>query len=227
MNLLVVDTDSRTSDFLKSGLKAEGYCVDTARSGKEALLLASTLTYQLMILDTLLSDGDGRDVIRRLRASDNAIRVLILSASDSVEEKVSCLRLGADDYVTKPFAFSEIAARTDALLRRAESYRSAPPRLVVDDLIVDRETHEVTRAGRKIALTATEFSLLEFLASNPGKPFSRARILERVWGYDADPLTNIVEVYISHLRRKVDADHAAKLIRTIRAVGYTVAAGSD
>ena len=124
MNLLVVDTDSRTSDFLKSGLKAEGYCVDTAHSGKEALLLASTLTYQLMILDILLADVDGRDVIRRLRATDNAIRVLILSASDSLQDKVNCLQLGADDYVTKPFSFSEIAARTNALLRRVGDYHA-------------------------------------------------------------------------------------------------------
>ena len=222
MNLLVVDTDSRTSDFLKSGLKAEGYCVDTAHSGKEALLLASTLTYQLMILDILLADVDGRDVIRRLRATDNAIRVLILSASDSVQDKVSCLRLGADDYVTKPFSFSEIAARTNALLRRAGDYHAQSPRLVVGDLAIDREAHTVTRAGKRITLTATEFSLLEFLATTPGRPFSRARILEHVWGYDSDPLTNIVEVYISHLRRKIDAGHSVKLIRNVRTVGYTV-----
>lgn len=224
MQILIVEDDSRIADFIKRGLEAEGYRVEVARTGQEGLKLAVASTPQLMVLDLMLPDVDGREICRRLRNANNAIPILMLTALDSLEDKVTGLRLGADDYLTKPFSFAELVARVEALLRRPNDYRHETPQITVADLSLDRDTHDVTRAGRIIELTAKEFALLDLLASAPNKPFSRARILEHVWGYDSDPLTNIVEVYIRHLRRKIDEGHDWKLIQTMRGVGYKISA---
>lgn len=224
MHILIVEDESRIADFVKRGLEAEGYRVEVARTGQDGLKLAATSNSQLMVLDLMLPDIDGREICRRLRQANNAIPILMLTALDSLEDRVSGLKLGADDYLTKPFSFAELVARIEALLRRSNDYRHDKPKIAVADLSLDRETHAVTRGGRTIELTAKEFALLDLLASAPGKPFSRTRILEHVWGYDSDPLTNIVEVYIRHLRRKIDDGQDLKLIQTMRGVGYKISA---
>jgi DNA-binding response OmpR family regulator len=221
MEILLVEDDERIVSFVKRGLEAERYQVDVARSGQEAVEMARAIRYRLIILDLVLPLKSGSEVCLILREERIETPILMLTAKDTLEEKVQGLRIGADDYLTKPFAFEELLARLKALLRRGP-YREERPELNVADLILNRETHEVRRGGKLIALTAKEFALLEYLMSNPNKVMSRTTLLEKVWGYHYDTLTNVVDVYIRYLRKKVDETYPKRLIQTVRDIGYKI-----
>lgn len=225
MNILLVEDDERIVKFVKRGLKAESYRVESASTGQEGVALGSSGTFQLIILDLGLPDLNGREVCERLRARGIDTPILMLTAMDTVQDKVVGLRSGADDYMTKPFAFEELLARIEALLRRrGGEVKSESKELQVADLVLNRETHEVRRGGQAIDLTPKEFALLEYFMRAPGKVLSRTRILEQVWGYSADPLTNVVDVYIRQLRRKIDDSYDEKLLKTVRGYGYKLEA---
>jgi DNA-binding response OmpR family regulator len=221
MNVLLVEDDERIIEFVRRGLQAEGCQVDVARRGLDGLRRASAGT-RVIILDLLLPDIDGREVCRRLRESGVTTPILMLTALDTLEDKVRGLRIGADDYLVKPFAFAELLARVQALARRSARYHHDPPELRAADLVLDRDTREVWRGKRLIALTAREFSLLECLVRASGRVVSRTQILEQVWGFSRHPLTNVVEVYIRQLRRKVDEGAPEPLIQTVRGFGYKI-----
>jgi DNA-binding response OmpR family regulator len=220
MNLLIVEDDSRVADFLSRGLQAEGYATLTERDGGAALARLRSEPFALVLLDVMLPTLTGIEVTQTLRAERNAVPILMLTAMGSVQDRVSGLRCGADDYLTKPFAFDELLARIEALLRRQQPLRAAAAALAVGDLIFDREQMRVTRAGRDISLTAKELALLELFMSAPGRIFSRERILSNVWGSQEDPLTNVVDVYIRRLRAKIDDGTEDSLIKTVRGLGY-------
>lgn len=223
MRILLVEDDQRIVDFVQRGLKAEGYAVEVARSGKEAIALATHGKFQAIILDLGLPDLNGRQVCERLRSTGVGTPILMLTARDTVQDKVTGLRSGADDYMTKPFAFEELLARIEVLMRRGNGKIKPEPEtkeLRIADLILNGETHEVRRGEILIELTPKEFALLECFMRMPGKVLSRTRILEQVWGYSADPLTNVVDVYIRQLRRKIDDDYPLKLLKTVRGFGY-------
>jgi len=222
MNLLIVEDDVRVSDFLERGLGAEGYNVSVCRDGAEALQLARAGEWGLMILDVMLPGMNGLDLLQTLRCEGSQVPVLMLTAMGSLEDKVAGLRLGADDYLTKPFAFDELVARLEALRRRAREIRPRSSGLQVADLTLDRERMRVTRAGEPISLTAKELAFLELLMSAPGRVFSRERILSNVWGVHEDPLTNVVDVYVRRLRQKIDEGHSLGLIKTVRGIGYKI-----
>jgi DNA-binding response OmpR family regulator len=226
MRILLVEDDPRIVDFVRRGLKAEGYAVEVALSGQEALPLGTEGEFQAIILDLGLPDINGREVCGQWRANGIDTPILMLTARDTVQDKVTGLRSGADDYLTKPFAFEELLARIEALIRRqGGEMRSAESKeLRIADLVLNRETHEVRRGEALIELTAKEFALLECFLRMPGKVLSRTRILEQVWGYSADPLTNVVDVYIRQLRRKIDDGHEVKLFKTVRGFGYKLEA---
>ena len=217
-NILVVEDDPRVADFLQRGLRAEGYGVQLARTGTEGLALARGGEPALLILDLMLPGISGLELCQTMRAEGHHVPVLMLTAMSSLEDKVNGLRLGADDYLTKPFAFAELIMRVKALLRRGPIARASVLR--VADLEVDRLTQQVRRGGQRIELTAKEYGLLEYLAANPGRVFSRTMIIEHVWDQSFEGLTNIVDVYVRHLRSKIDDPFAVKLIRTVRGVGY-------
>jgi two-component system OmpR family response regulator len=221
MRILLVEDDQRIVDFVQRGLKAEGYMVEAARSGMEAISLATEGKFQAIILDLGLPDLNGRQVCERLRATGVDTPILMLTARDTVQDKVTGLRSGADDYMTKPFSFEELLARIEVLMRRrGGGSKPEVKELQVADLVLNLETHEVRRGETLIDLTPKEFSLLECFMRMPGKVLSRTRILEQVWGYSADPLTNVVDVYIRQLRRKIDDDFDLKLLKTVRGFGY-------
>jgi len=219
--VLLVEDDDRIVDFLRRGLKAEGYVVEVARTGQEALLFGTDGQFQVIILDLGLPDINGRKICEHWRARGIDTPILMLTARDTVQDKVTGLRVGADDYMTKPFAFEELLARIEALMRRRGGEINVEPNeFRIADLVLNRETHEVKRGESLIDLTPKEFSLLEFFLRMEGKLLSRPQILEQIWGYSADPLTNVVDVYIRQLRRKIDDDFAKKLIKTVRGFGY-------
>ncbi|MGH6925040.1 MAG: response regulator transcription factor [Propylenella sp.] len=222
-NLLVED-DVRIASFVRRGLEAEGYAVDLAESGDEALALANDGAYPLVILDRMLPGIDGLNVCRAMREAGSDSMVLMLTAKDSLQDKLDGLGGGADDYLTKPFAFDELLARMHALLRRGP-YRGEAGALQVGDLVLDPSDHSVRRGERRIDLTAKEFALLSYLMSHPGKVLSRPRLLSNVWGYSFEPGTKVVDVYIRYLRKKVDEGEERPLIQTVRGVGYKVADG--
>ncbi|MFC1750335.1 response regulator transcription factor [Pseudomonadota bacterium] len=224
MKILLVEDDRRIIEFVKRGLEAEGYNIDVAENGEDALKIAASPTYSLIILDRMLPDIEGAEICQRLRIDGNHVPVLMLTAMDAIEEKVKGLRMGADDYLTKPFAFEELLARIEALLRRNQSFEEKETELVLGDLRMNFETKEVFRGDQVISLTPKEFSLLAYLMSNTGKVVSRTKILENVWGYNTDPLTNVVEVCIRGLRRKVDEEFPEQLIQTVRGFGYKICA---
>ena len=222
MNVLLVEDDERIIEFVRRGLEAEGHDVDVARGGLDAIRRAQSQDCQLIILDLLLPDLDGREVCRQLRAARVATPILMLTALDTLEDKVRGLRIGADDYLVKPFAFEELLARVHALGRRGAHYQDAPSEMKVHDLVLNLDTREVWRGDRPVQLTPKEFALLECLMRTPGKVVSRPLILEQVWGCSRHPLTNVVEVYIRHLRCKVDQDAPSPLIETVRGFGYRI-----
>ena len=221
MRVLLVEDDQRIVDFVQRGLKAEGYVVEVARSGLEAIALGKEGKFQIIILDLGLPDLNGRQVCEQLRSTGVGTPILMLTARDTVQDKVTGLRSGADDYMTKPFAFEELLARIEVLIRRrGGEIKPEVKELRIADLILNMETHEVRRGETLIDLTPKEFALLECFMRMPGKVLSRTRILEQVWGYSSDPLTNVVDVYIRQLRRKIDDDYDLKLLKTVRGFGY-------
>jgi len=220
MKVLVIEDDPTVGQFVKRGLEQQRWSVDLAADGLEGERLARTQPYDIVVLDMRLPGKQGLDVLRDLRSWGFERPVLVLTAQDAVDAKVTTLRAGADDYVTKPFAFEELLARVEALARRPRAI--ATPVLTVADLTLDLDTREVRRDGRLIDLTPKEFLVLEYLMRHAGRVMSRTLITEYAWGYHFDPGTNIVDVVINHLRKKVDAKAPKKLIATVRGVGYVV-----
>jgi two-component system OmpR family response regulator len=221
MRILLIEDDSKIASFVVKGLKSAGYAVDHASDGEEGLHHALTEPYDVAILDIMLPKLDGLKVIERMRKEKVTTPVIFLSAKGSVDDRVRGLQRGGDDYLPKPFAFSELLARVQALIRRASSV-SEPTRLTVGDLSIDLLTREVMRGGKKIELQPLEFSLLEYLMRHAGKVVSKTMIMEHVWDYNFDPQTNVVEVRISRLRDKIDRGFDRKLIHTVRGVGYVL-----
>ncbi len=221
MLILLVEDDVKIASFIIKGLRSAGYAVDHAPDGEEGLHLALSRPYDAAIIDIMLPQRDGLSLIRQLRAERVNTPVLILSAKGSVDDRVRGLETGGDDYLTKPFAFSELLARVQALIRRAGGV-SDPTRLALGDLTVNLLTREVTRGGKRIALQPLEFSLLEYLLRNAGRIVSKTMIMEHVWDYNFDPQTNVVEARISRLRDKIDRGFDTRLIHTIRGVGYVL-----
>jgi DNA-binding response OmpR family regulator len=233
MNIVIVEDDARIAGFLERGLRAEGHRVQVGRTGPDGLALAVEASRQgreaglatVVVLDVMLPGMSGLEVCQTLRASQVQLPILMLSALGTLEDRVSGLRLGADDYLVKPFEFEELLARLEALVRRGrDQAQGTSSRLVVADLVLDRDAMRVTRGGRPVTLTARELALLELLMSAPGRLFSRERILANVWGTSEDPLTNVVDVYIRRLRSKIDEGHPQPLIHTMRGLGYRLEA---
>jgi len=223
MRILVIEDEKRIADFINRGLESAGYAVDLAPDGQTALDLLHNTEYDLVILDLMLPDMDGLTVLEKARNRKVSPPVLILSARGGVEDRVKGLELGADDYLVKPFAFVELLARVRALLRRGQPL---PERLSVGDLTLDCIRRKVTRSGEVIELAPKEFSILEYMMRNRGRPLSRTMIVEHVWDMEYDGLTNIVDVYIRHLRSKIDDKYPVKLIHTVRGIGYLLEAGT-
>jgi two-component system copper resistance phosphate regulon response regulator CusR len=217
MRMLVVEDEKRIADFLGRGLESAGYAVDLASDGATALELVHAADYDLIVLDLMLPDTDGLKLLEKIRNRKSSPPVLILSARGGLEDRVKGLELGADDYLVKPFAFVELLARVRALLRRGQP---AQEKLQAGDLCLDSVRRRVTRAGESIDLAPKEFSILEYLMRNRGRPLSRTMIVEHVWDMDYDGLTNIIDVYIRHLRSKIDDRWPVKLIHTVRGIGY-------
>jgi len=220
MKVLVIEDDPTVGQFVKRGLEEQRWSVDLVADGEEGEALARSQPYDIIVLDLRLPGRSGQQVLRNLRSRGFEKPVLVLTAQDAVDAKVETLRAGADDYVTKPFAFEELLARVEALARRPRSIVS--PRIAVADLVVDLDAREVSRAGKPVELTPKEFLVLEYLARHAGRVLSRTLITEYAWGYHFDPGTNIVDVVINHLRKKIDAPHDTKLITTVRGVGYVL-----
>jgi DNA-binding response OmpR family regulator len=229
MNILLVEDDPRIADFLQRGLRAEGHQVQRSAHGVQGLAMAQAAARQasagdpplVLVLDLMLPGMSGLEICQSLRASGVAVPVLMLTAMGSLEDRVAGLRMGADDYLCKPFEFEELLARLEALARRTQPLLvGTPTQMQVDDLVLDRSCMRAFRAGTPLALTARELALLELLMSAPGRLFSRERILASVWGQSEDPLTNVVDVYIRRLRRHIDEGHARPLIHTARGLGY-------
>jgi DNA-binding response OmpR family regulator len=220
MRILVIEDDPTVGQYVKRGLEEHRWAVDLATDGEEGERRASSEAYDLIVLDMRLPGKNGLDVLQTLRARGFERPVLVLTAQDAVDAKVATLRAGADDYVTKPFAFEELLARVEALARRPRSIASQT--ITVGDLVIDQTTREVRRAGDLIELTPKEYTVLEYLARHQGRVMSRTLITEYAWGYHFDPGTNIVDVVINHLRKKIDAKHPQKMITTVRGVGYVL-----
>ncbi|MGA2751647.1 MAG: response regulator transcription factor [Verrucomicrobiota bacterium] len=221
MRVLVVEDDSKIASFLVNGLKQNGFAADHASDGENGLALAHAVTYDVAVLDIMLPKLDGLSLLRQLRQDKILTPVLILSAKARVDDRVKGLQAGGDDYLTKPFAFSELLARLQALIRRA-THTAAPTTLSASDLTMDLLTREVTRGGQKIELQSREFALLELLLRHPGRAVTKTMILEQIWDYSFDPQTNVVDVLVHRLRAKMDKDFPSKLIQTIRGVGYVL-----
>ena len=223
MRILVVEDERKVASFVKKGLEEEGYAVDVAVDGEEGLVMALTRVHDLIILDIRLPRRDGLRVLQALRHDGVTAPVLLLTVRATIEDKVLGLDAGADDYLTKPFAFQELVARVRALLRRRAE--GEPAVLHIGDLTLDPARRTVTRGGEKIDLTPREFALLDYFIRNPGRVLTRTMIAEHVWDYSFDTSTNVIDVYVNYLRKKVDAGREPKLLHTIRGVGYVLKAG--
>jgi len=221
MRILLVEDEEKVARFVERGLKAELYVVDVAADGKTALHHLEHFSYEVVILDLNLPDISGHEVLRYIRKGNRSLPVLILTARDSIADKVENFELGADDYLTKPFSFTELVLRVKALIRRGQSPNRIDV-LQVGNLMLDRSGHQVKRSGQTIELTAKEFALLEYFMVNAGRVLSRTMIVENVWDQSFEGLTNIVDVYVRQLRRKIDEGHELKLLRTVRGVGYSI-----
>jgi DNA-binding response OmpR family regulator len=221
MRILVVEDDRKVASFIRQGLDEEGHAVEVAKDGSEALdLVLADPDYDLLVLDVMLPGRDGFAVLRALRERKVRAPVLMLTARDSITDKVAGLDLGADDYLTKPFAFEEFLARVRALLRRGDGQRASVLRL--DDLAVDPATRRVTRGDRRIELTAQEYALLEYFLRNVGRVLTRPMIAQHVWGLDFDAESNIIDVYVSYVRRKIEREGEDRLLHTVRGAGYVM-----
>jgi DNA-binding response OmpR family regulator len=231
VRLLLVEDDPGVLRFVLKGLREQAYAVDTATTGDDALYQAEINTYDLIILDVMIPGRDGFAVCKQIRETGNRVPILMLTALDGVEDRITGLDVGADDYLAKPFAFRELLARLRALLRRSGELR--PSNITVADLVVDTTGQTVTRGGRRIPLTTKEYALVEFLARNAGRVVGRAAIAEHVWDETFDPFSNLIEVYVNRLRHKIDADWKLPLLHTRRGAGYLfgseekIAAGDD
>ena len=220
MHLLVVEDEKKVASFIQRGLEAEHYVVDVAYDGEAGLTRLFDGEYDLVILDVMLPKRDGLALLREMRQRHLTVPVLMLTARDTLADKITGLDQGADDYLTKPFAFEELLARVRALLRRGMSAPASV--LTLADLRLDPVTRQVTRGAKRIDLTAKEFALLEFFLRHPGRVLSRALIAQHVWGVDFDTFTNVIDVYVNYLRKKIDADSPPKLLHTVRGVGYVL-----
>lgn len=227
LRVLVVDDEPNIAELLMMALRYEGWEVRTAGSGREAVDAAKDLDPDVVVLDWMLPDVDGLEVMRRLRSRDEYVPVLFLTARDAVEDRIAGLTAGGDDYVTKPFSLEEVVARLRGLVRRSGAQAARTDNvLVVGDLVLDEDSRDVTRAGDAIELTATEFELLRYLMRNPRRVLSKAQILDRVWNYDFGGQANVVELYISYLRKKIEAGRSP-MIHTKRGAGYVLRAADD
>ena len=218
MKILVVEDEKKIASFVKKGLAESGFTVDLARDGNDGWRLATTQSYDAIVLDIMLPGRDGLSILRGLREKKNAVPVILLTARSELRERLEGLNLGADDYITKPFFVEELIARLQAVARRAAGEGLSV--LQAGDLVVNLVTRDVMRGETKVELTAREFSLLEFLLRSPGRVVTRTQILEHVWGYDFDPQTNLVDVYIQRVRKKIAPNGEDELIETLRGVGY-------
>ena len=225
MRILLVEDEPYAAKMLAKGLRKQTYAVDVARDGQEAVQQASVNDYDLIILDVMLPLKDGFEVCGDLRAGGSSVPIMMLTARDAVQDRIAGLDTGADDYLTKPFDFHELLARARALLRRGRALR--PETIEVADVRIDTRSHEVRRGGELIELTAKEYALLEYLARRAGDVVTRAEISEHVWDENFDPFSNLIEVYIQRLRRRIDEGRETKLIRTLRGEGYRLAAGGE
>jgi len=223
MRILVIEDDDKIASFVLNGLKQSGFAVDHAADGDAGWSLCESVTYDAIVLDIMLPKLDGLSLLRRLRRGSSLVPVLLLSAKASVDNRVAGLHAGADDYLTKPFAFSELLARLQALIRRA-THMAEPTTLTVGELQMNLLTREVTRAGQVIELQNREFALLELLMRHPGRPVTKTMILEHIWDYSFDPQTNVVDVLAHRLRSKVERNFPHKVLQTIRGVGYVLKA---
>ncbi len=223
MKLLLIEDDVESAKYLAKGLREQGHVVDHSANGKDGLFLATTEKYDAMVIDRMLPEVDGLTIVQTLRASNNETPVILLTALDKVDERVKGLRSGADDYLAKPYSFTELLARLETITRRKTSEK-ATTNLTCGDLEMNLLTREVTRAGKEIELQAREFSLLEYLMRNSGTVVTRTMLLEHVWDYNFDPQTNVIDVHISRLRQKVDKGFEKPLIQTLRGAGYKLSA---
>jgi len=217
MRILIIEDEKKIADFIRRGLKEEGYCVDVAYDGEEGHFLLTTNDYDLLVLDIMLPKIDGISLCKKMRKEKASVPIIMLTAKDSVRDKVTGLDSGADDYLTKPFAFEELLARIRSLLRKKDA---AHTQLRVGDLLLDLLTHKVMRSGKEIALTNKEYALLEYLMHNSGNLVTRTMISEHVWDINFDTFTNVIDVYINYLRNKIDRGLKKKLLHTVRGRGY-------
>jgi heavy metal response regulator len=220
MRVLVIEDEKKVADFISNGLAEEGYAVDVAHDGDQGYFLATTNEYDAILLDIMLPKMDGFTLCTKLRAEDNHTPILMLTAKDAIKDKVRGLDAGADDYLTKPFAFEELLARIRSLLRKKSLQQKT--RFQVDNLVLDTITHIVSRGEREIQLSVKEYALLEYLMRNTGSVVTRTMIAEHVWDISFDTFTNVIDVYISYLRNKIDRGHETKLIHTVRGRGYVL-----
>ena len=220
MRVLIVEDDQQTAAYLRKALQEDGHAVDHAGNGRDGLFLASTESYDAVVLDRMLPGLDGLAVLRTLRGAGNTTPVLLLTALADVDHRVEGLRAGSDDYLAKPFAYAELSARLDGIVRRGAVPGTAPGRLEVGDLALDLERRDALRGGRRIALQPREFRLLEYLMRNKGRAVTRTMLLEAVWDYHFDPQTNVIDVHVSRLRQKIDHGFERPLLHTVRGVGY-------
>ncbi len=218
MKVLLVEDEKKISDFVTKGLKEHGFTVDLAEDGNDGFYLATSQSYDAIVLDIMLPGRDGLSILKSLRQKGNNVPVIAATARGELDERLEGLNLGADDYLTKPFYIDELVARLQALHRRTTGSQLNVKQ--VDDLVLNLATREVSRSEREIELTSREFNLLEYLMRSPGRVYTRTQILEHVWGYDFDPNTNIVDVCLQRLRKKIDQEGEEKLIETVRGVGY-------
>ena len=222
MRILVIEDEKKVAHFIKKGLEEEHYAVDTAYDGETGLYMIGTNEYDLIVLDLMIPKIDGLEVLRRIRSNKNNVPILVLTAKDTVEDIVKGLDAGCDDYLTKPFEFIEFLARIRALLRREKIDKE--PVLKIANLTLSLVTHKVMRGGKEIELTSKEYALLEYFMRNPDKVLTRTMISEHVWDYHFDSMTNVIDVYVNYLRKKIDKGFEPKLIHTIRGVGYILSA---
>lgn len=221
MHILVVEDEKRLANLVRRALEEERHVVDVSFDGAEALEMAQSTEYDLLVLDLMLPGVDGIEVCRRLRAAQKPVRILMLTARDAIEDRVTGLESGADDYLVKPFSFSELLARVKALSRRQVAAQ-VEEELIVGDLVLDLAKREARRDGKQIELTAKEFQLLEYMMRNAGRVLTRTQILDHVWGYNFDSFSNVVDIYVHYLRSKIDKGFKEPLIKTMRGVGYSL-----